>query len=696
MYRLKYVVATTALITLSLPAFAAPVEEITVKGKFPDQRLDADLSSIVSFSRDDMRQAVAPRVDDLLSDVPGVGLFRRTDSRMAHPTSQGITIRNIGPNATGRTLVLLDGIPLNDPFAGSVAWGRVPLSSLERIDIMRGGMAGAWGNTALGGVISMERRRIEKSGGDLQWSIGTHNTYDVSGDAAGKFGDTTVEAGGSYNKSDGVYNLDPSMRGPIDRPLDLESYTGQLGTATRVGDDTYLKVWGDYFHEKRGNGTPYARNGSRMAEGAVSLVHAAGPHAVNWQVNAYIQDGKFESTFTSVAANRASETPSLDQYNVPARAVGFNAAVTLPVFAADRLEAGVDGRRLSGDTNEHFLFANNAFQRNRVAGGKQDFAGGFLSYHWTPAEAFEMSLTSRLDHWKNRDGRRIETVIATGAPLLTQYFPSDSGWQGNVALAASYAATSSLKFRANAYTGFRVPTINELYRPFRVRNDITEANAHLKNEKLKGIEGGFKWQPAEGLTLDTGIFYNRLDNAVANVTVTTTPGLYAPLGIFVPAGGSLSQRQNLSRVNILGVESSGRLAVTRDLDVNLAYMYTHARVAGNVTPATLAGKQLAQVPAHEISAGLNWRPMPKAYVTLQAKYESNQFDDDLNQRRLGSFVQVDTGLGYRLTGNAEIFAGVENLFNRGNIAAVDTSGLQSTATPRLFHIGIRLSTYGQE
>jgi outer membrane cobalamin receptor len=696
MSRLKYILSG-ALVTLTLPALAAaPTEEILVKGQYPDQRLNENTSSVVTLTREDIIQAVAPRVDDLLSEIPGIGLFRRTDSRMAHPTSQGITIRNIGPNATGRTLVLLDGIPLNDPFAGSVAWGRLPLSSLQQIDIIRGGMAGSWGNTALGGVISMERRRIEKSGVELQGSIGNHETYDLSGLADGKFGDTSVEAGGSYYKSAGVYNLAPAVRGSIDRPLDLESYTGQISTAYRISNDTYLKVWGDYFHEKRGNGTPSARNGSRMAEAAASLVHAAGPRAVNWQFNSYIQDGKFESTFISVQASRATETPSLDQYNVPAHALGFSGAVTLPVFEGDRLEAGVDGRSLKGETREHYTFSNNAFQRNRVAGGAQDFTGGFLSYHWKPAETFEMSLTPRLDYWKNRDGKRIETIIATGAPLLTQYFQGDSGWQANVALAASYAASETLKFRANAYTGFRVPTINEFYRPFRVRNDITEANPHLANEKLKGLEGGIKWQPAEGITLDTGLFYNRLDNAVANVTLTTTPGLYAPLGIFVPAGGSLSQRQNLSRVNILGLEASTRLAVTKDLDLSLAYMYTHARVAGEVSQAALAGKQLAQVPAHEISAGLKWRPVPKAYMTLQGKYESNQFDDDLNQRRLGSFVQVDAGFGYRLSANAEIFAGVENLFNHANIAAVDASGLQSLSAPRLVHVGIRLSSFGPD
>ena len=695
MTHLKYSL-TGVLILVVLPALAAPMEQVQVTGKYPDPRLDRNISSIVTFNVDDIRQSVAPRVDDLLSQVPGVGLFRRTDSRMAHPTSQGITIRNIGPNATGRTLVLLDGIPLNDPFSGSVAWSRVPITSLQRIDILRGGMAGSWGNAAIGGVINMESRRITESGLQMQGSYGNHNTVDLSGAADGKFGNSTVEAGGSYYKSDGVYNLQAADRGAVDRPLDLESYTARLSTETRIDDNTYVKVWGDYFHEDRGNGTPLARNGSRMAQAAASLVHNAGKRAVNWQINAYVQDGKFHSSFASVAANRSTESPALDQYNVPAHAVGFNGAVTFPVFDADSLELGIDGRTLSGETNEHFFLSNGSFLRNRVAGGKQDFAGAFASYHWAPDPAFEMSLTSRVDYWRNRDGKLIETSIATGAPLKTEYFPSNHGWQGNVALAASYAVTEQVKLRASAYTGFRVPTINELYRPFRVRNDITEANPNLANEKLKGIEGGLNWQPADNISFDGGIFYNQLDNAVANVTLTTNPGFYAPLGVFVPAGGSLRQRRNLSRINIVGVESSLRIAATRNLDLNLAYMYTHARVAGNVDPVALAGKQLAQVPIHEISAGLKWRPRSGLSVTLDGKYESNQFEDDLNQQKLGSFVQVDMGVGYRLTANAEIYAGVENLFDRTNISAVDASGLQSTATPRLVHVGIRIATFGPD
>ena len=72
-------------------------------------------------------------LDDFLRRVPGFTLFRRTSSLVAHPTAQGVSLRGVGPSGASRSLVLADGIPLNDPFGGWVYWSRVP-APLDRSD----------------------------------------------------------------------------------------------------------------------------------------------------------------------------------------------------------------------------------------------------------------------------------------------------------------------------------------------------------------------------------------------------------------------------------------------------------------------------------------------------------------------------------------------------------------------------------
>ena len=82
-----------------------------------------------------VRLAAAPvALDDVLRQIPGFTLFRRSGSRTANPTAQGPSLRGIGGSGASRALVLADGVPLNDPFGGWVAWGRVPRLALAQAD----------------------------------------------------------------------------------------------------------------------------------------------------------------------------------------------------------------------------------------------------------------------------------------------------------------------------------------------------------------------------------------------------------------------------------------------------------------------------------------------------------------------------------------------------------------------------------
>src|SRR3954449_12963538 len=124
--------------------------------RLPDAESAAPFS-VVSVDSDELRRAPQLRLDDILrAQAPGFSLFRRNSSRTAKPTTQGVTLRNFGPNGAGRTLVLLDGIPLNDPFAGYVLWSQVPTRSIDSVVVISGGGAGLFGNEALAGTIFLK------------------------------------------------------------------------------------------------------------------------------------------------------------------------------------------------------------------------------------------------------------------------------------------------------------------------------------------------------------------------------------------------------------------------------------------------------------------------------------------------------------------------------------------------------------
>src|ERR1043165_9192142 len=134
-------------------------DSITVTATRTETRLADTPSSVVVLNREAINASPATTIDDALREVPGFTLFRRSGSRSANPTSQGVSLRGIGASGASRAIVLDDGVPLNDPFGGWVYWGRLPRASLDRVEVLRGGASDLYGSAAMGGVVQFLRRR---------------------------------------------------------------------------------------------------------------------------------------------------------------------------------------------------------------------------------------------------------------------------------------------------------------------------------------------------------------------------------------------------------------------------------------------------------------------------------------------------------------------------------------------------------
>src|SRR3982750_24426 len=163
--------------TLTLARADEMTERVVVTAdRLPDAEAAAPFS-VTAIDAEELRRAPQLRLDDILrAEAPGFSLFRRNSSRTANPTTQGVTLRNFGPSGAGRTLVLLDGIPLNDPFAGYVLWNQVPPAALGGVIVQPGGGAGLFGNAALAGTIFVTSRRPQESGAFVQGIIGNAET----------------------------------------------------------------------------------------------------------------------------------------------------------------------------------------------------------------------------------------------------------------------------------------------------------------------------------------------------------------------------------------------------------------------------------------------------------------------------------------------------------------------------------------
>jgi outer membrane receptor protein involved in Fe transport len=662
---------------------------IITASRLPSRSPDQPFT-VTEIEADEIRRAPQLRLDDVLRNAaPGFSLFRRSSSRVAHPTAQGVSLRNVGPNGAGRSLVLADGIPLNDPFAGWIPWARVPPSSVDTVIVNPGGGAGLFGNAALAGTIHLTTANPAGTGGQITGTFGNRETYDAAINARMDRGDVVFSTYANRFSTGGYPVLQADQRGRVDTDADASSWLWHGRGDWTPDEHSRFTVLATAFEEERGNGTLLTRNSTTGQDFSAAFTRFLPTLDAELRLQGYLQRRKFRSTFSSVNATRSEETLALDQYDVPANAAGASAVWSQRIAATHRLIAGVDFRWVEGETNEAFLRIDDAFTRTRHAGGRQLFAGAFLEETWQASDAVQVVAGGRVDYWRQYDGTRLERSSVSGLTLRSEEFAAEDGLAPNGRLGISAQMSRETRARAAAYTGFRVPTLNELYRPFRVGNDITEANAALEPEQLFGGELGVDWEPTKRFTAGLTGFYNELHDAIGNVTIGEGPGTFKPGG-FLPAGGVLRQRRNLDRVEVLGVEAKLLWQFADAWRLRAQYVQTHAVVGSAAEARQLEGKRLAQAPEQVAVAALDWS-QGAWHGTAQLRYVGEQFEDDLNTLELAPFTTVDLSLGYRFSERASAIVRVENLFDTEAETGKTASGLISIGPPRLVSLTVGLT-----
>lgn len=670
---------------LSAETAAALAQEAEEELRITARRLPPSVSERLHntslLGRADLEGSGGARLDDILRQVPGFGLFRRQSSRASHPTTQGVTLRGLGPSGAGRTLVLLDGVPQNDPFGGWIEWSRLSPDALDSVALTRGGGAGAWGNAAMAGVVRLQRR------GDAGGTVRLHadSFGGVEGTAAYRTGsDVQLFAAAQGHGGGGPYLIAGPQRGPMDRRATNTGGWSEVGGSFSVGS-TDVTLTAGYSEDELINGVDIARSRTRVGEAAVGLVRNT-PGGTAWEAHAYVRRQGFTAVFAAVAADRTVATPSLDQYRVPATGTGGNILVRIPVLARVSLEAGADVRHAAGSTHEDFTFVNGAFTRRRDAGGRQTVAGVFAEASWQATPALMVSGSGRLDHWRQSGGYRRETDTRDGAVVRDGRFPAADGAVASFRLGAAADLSSRWALRGAAYSGFRVPTLNELYRPFRVGNDITEANPALTPERLRGVEAGLSWQSPDASWSLTA-FHARMTDAVSNITVQTAPGQNTDLDVFVPAGGVLRQRRNIEHIAAHGVETEAVIRITGPFELRASYLYASPTVKRAQDQPGLEGLRLAQVARHQGSVSVVWRPSSALSARVGLRASDAQFDDDLNSRRLRGHAAVDIHAAYDVTSAVTVFISGENVFDARIEAGRSTAGLVTRGGTRMFSAG---------
>ena len=650
-------------------------ETVVITANRTETRLSETAASIVTLTSEEINTTAAPTIDDALRQVAGFSLFRRSGSRYANPTAQGVSLRGIGASGASRSLVLFDDVPLNDPFGGWILWNRVVPVAVERMEVLRGGASSLYGSDSLSGAINILPRKVnDKFAFSAEIYGGSQNTFSGSTFFGFAQNDWSADFTASHFQTKGYILIDAGERGAVDSFAGSRNVNFSGRIAKNFKDKASLFFKTNYFGESRTNGTPAQINRTHLREfifGGDALVQNPKSKVQNLNFEWRIYGGTqvYDQTFSGVNADRNSES-LIRLQRVQAQNFGFSGQVSGVLLENQTLVFGVEAREVRGASDEIGFF-NNRPTTTSGAGGREQTFGFFAQDFARINSKFILSGSLRFDYWKNFRALSSVRTLSTGQ-TATIDFPVREESALSPQISALYQINEKFSVFALASKSFRAPTLNELYRGFRVGNVVTNADENLKAEKAANFEAGASFTK-NSFSLRGNIFWTEIKNPVSNVTLTVTPNLI------------IRQRQNVGKNRAVGLEVEADTRF-RDFGFSFGYLLSDSRVTRFPANRDLDNLFIPQVARHQFTFQTNY-VKNNWTLAFQGRAFSKQFDDDLNQFRLEPYFHLDAFAAKRFGENWQIFAAVENLFN--SRYSIGKTPVRSVSPPINARIGLR-------
>lgn len=671
---------------------AAITQRVTVTANRIAMAANDTTASTVVLTSEDLASTAALELDDELRQVPGFQLFRRSSSRVANPTSQGVSLRGVGSSGASRALVLENGIPLNDPFGGWVYWDRLPREAVSAVEVVTGGASDLYGTDAMGGVINVITRRPVDSALSFESSYGNETTPDASFAASLHAGRWGFGLDGEAFHTDGFVPVPGTIRGAADSLMGSDFSAARLIVDRTLSDRARLFARASIFGERRANGTIDQGNDTRVRElelGSDWQSEALGAFALR----AWGSPEVYDQNFFSIGLNRSSETLTRDQ-RVPSHSVGGSAQWSRPAGARQTLVAGIDAHEVRGASDE-LAFSPLAPAPGAVvepvrltsavdAGGRERVYGVFGEDIIRPAANWVVTLGARYDHWRNYDALMVTQPLSKPSPATVINFADRTEQAVSPRLAVLRRVNEHFSLSASAYQAFRAPSLNELYRSFRLGNTLTLANDNLRAERLTGAEAGANYAALDNrLVLRGAFFWSDISRPIENVTLSVAPALIT------------RERENLGRTRSRGIDLDATARLTPHLELTGGYELAETAVVSFPANTALVGLWVPEVPRHMATLQARYsnpsasNRFARINFAVQGRMVGAQFDDDQNQFKLGRFFTLDAIVSRSLTHNLEVFVASENLLNqRYDIELTPTEML---GAPALVRAGVRVN-----
>jgi len=662
------------------------LQTIVITASRAEQKLEEVPASVTVVGDAQIGATPAQTLDDVLRSQLQMNAI---SSIKQHPTSNGLSMRGVGSFGDTRALVLLDGIPLNNPFSGYVQWYRVPMETIERVEIVRGGGSSLWGNYAMGGVVNIISHLPTQS--ELQADLG-YGAFDTRrANAYGALADSEafrVSVDGNYFETAGFIQVPETFVDPSGYPGARNQYDLPVSSKT-----TNLQVTGNFkvdasltgyarlnAHENSQIlGTRYQTNSDRGTDLAAGMTKvSASGDALSATI--FYTDATFRTNNSDTTrwANENVTNAHVQPVTSLGGSIQWNRKLSnlWPLLSLGADYNVVHGRNDAAIFQDKAIDPAGEFLRVDVGSGRQELAGVFAQASIQPSERLLVSGSARGEQIRTLDGYTSLGGIETTYDDKTHHAFSPR-------VSARYVLTDSWALRAAAYGAFRAPNLDNLYRSYAAYGAYGYSNPYLKPERLEGAELGFDFDRAHARTQLTA-FQNTIRDFIA---------YYGCTG---PAGDGTCLT-NAERMRSRGLEVNTDWRIDARWQAILAYAYTSAEIVKGAPGAEyLEGKQLAELPRNSASVellyskgGIQAGARIRYVQRMVGAYGNASYP--VNDLFIDQHTIVDASISYAATDSLRLYAKVENLLNKSYIVNNDSYSPPQLGTPFSLFCGVRWS-----
>jgi iron complex outermembrane receptor protein len=699
------------------PDYDQKLSGVTVNATRSDTPLDQIPLNTTILTKEVLELAPDQTIDQILKNQPGVFLNDQPYYEK-DPTGQSLNVRGLG---NARTLVLADGSPLNDAFYGTIMWNLVPLSSIDTVEFMRGGISSLWGNWGMGGVINMNTRTPKNSQQEVSANYGTFNTVNLAASKDIMATDNLqLRLSADYLNTGGYTNIATIS------PAAANSVKPGMGSAaaqnTNVRLQSYFKAGSDtkgFVRLGYGTMADYSnamsiatnlKQTTDLAAGTTTKLSESDKVLVNlfYQNTAFNKQNGSNAAVSSVfnAQKLATNTPYISSnYYDPYSTTGAGVQYIKDMKGlVDQVLVGVDGRNISGSNLTNNLTTTGAVSSVNYAQGQQNFYGVMgQAKSTTSIIPLQTTLALRVDNWSSST----PTYYNTGPGGKNASYQNISNQNKTILspnLGFLYGLSKEWSLRSAIYQAYHAPGLNNTLRSYASSSGGNNfANPNLTVEIMKGFEAGTDYRWKEGF-LQLTAFTNQVTNAITTYNLKANNATDVALAqklcgstkssnpLKAAAGNcvstSINYYTNNQNLQSQGIEMQFHHNLSPQWAVDAGYSLTNTVLTASST-SDPTGSQVAGVPQNIGNLGMTWFPVPKASITTTMRYVGNSWMDTAHTLPVPAYAIFGLRANYEVNQSITLYVTAVNMLNRQYITFGSGSNNNSyvLGMPQAFTVG---------